>query len=504
MRSRTIRGRLLLGFGLTILSLFGAGLVGVHALLTVDREVQKSTRELAMVGNTLFRLHDATLREVAVAQAELMGGESSALPMSDLSSEADSLRRILRNVDALSTDERAMLERMGRLHSTIEVYLSVARAHRDLGNTAGARQQVRLATVLLDSLFLETTTLGGAQEVRTASTLAAMRDIVRSRQMLLAGILTLGLLIALWFGRVTWRAITRPLDRMTGAAQRLGEGHLDVHIDSHGFDAEYGVLARAFGDMVDRLRALISDLKLASAAADTANQTKSDFLANMSHELRTPLNAIIGYSEMLIDDADESKTGEFVPDLRKIQSSGTHLLGLINNILDLSKVESGRMEVYLETFDLPTLMDEVASTVRPLIEKNRNSLDVRVSPEFGDVTSDQVKLRQILLNLLSNASKFTHEGTILLSGERDGGNIVLRVRDSGIGMTAEQMGKLFQPFMQADAATTTKYGGTGLGLAISKQFCELLGGSVVAESEPGQGTTFIVRLPAQVSELQPV
>ncbi|MEO5510570.1 MAG: HAMP domain-containing sensor histidine kinase [Longimicrobiales bacterium] len=502
MTARTIRGRLLLGFGLTILSLFGAGLVGVHALLTVNREIQKSTRELAMVGNTLFRLHDATLREVALAEAELLGGGSSALQMSDLSSEADSLRRTLRSVDALTTAERATLERMGTLHSTIEVYLSVARAYSDLGNLAGAQQQVRLATGWLDSLFVETTTLGAAQEARTASTLAAMRDVVRSRQIVLLAILTLGLLVALWFGRITWRAVTRPLDRMTGAAQRLGEGHLDVHIDSEGFDAEYSVLAQAFGDMVDRLRTLVSDLKLASVAADTANQTKSDFLANMSHELRTPLNAIIGYSEMLIDDADESTTGEFVPDLKKIQSSGRHLLGLINDILDLSKVESGRMDVYLETFDLAALLNEVASTVRPLMEKNRNNVEVSVSPDLGEVMSDQVKVRQILLNLLSNASKFTEEGKITLSGERTGDEVVLRVRDTGIGMTGEQVGKLFQPFMQADAATSSKYGGTGLGLVISKQFCELLGGSVVVESDIGQGTMFIVRLPAGIRELQ--
>jgi PAS domain S-box-containing protein len=246
----------------------------------------------------------------------------------------------------------------------------------------------------------------------------------------------------------------------------------------------------------------VTELLRAQRAAEAANATKSQFLANMSHELRTPLNAIIGYSEMLMEEAEDVGDEGYLPDLRKIHASGRHLLGLINDILDLSKIEAGRMELYLETFQLAALIDEVATTVRPLVEKNGNVLQVRVAPDAGTMRADQVKVRQILFNLLSNASKFTERGTVTLDVVRvhDGpeDEVLLRVSDSGIGMTAGQVQKLFRPFTQADASTTKKYGGTGLGLAITKRFCEMMAGSVTVESAPGVGTTFMVRLPAEV------
>ena len=248
------------------------------------------------------------------------------------------------------------------------------------------------------------------------------------------------------------------------------------------------------------------ELEVAKANAETANRTKSQFLANMSHELRTPLNAVIGYSEMLMDEARDLGQGDLVPDLEKIHASGKHLLGLINDILDLSKIESGRMELYLEPFPVDQLVEEVATTIRPLIEKNDNLLVVESQPGVGIMHSDQVKVRQILFNLLSNASKFTEKGTIRLNTlrERDVASgvetVVFRVSDTGIGMTEEQMGRLFQAFTQADASTTKKYGGTGLGLAITRRFAEMMGGSVGVESRPEQGTVFTVRLPAVVRD----
>jgi PAS domain S-box-containing protein len=244
----------------------------------------------------------------------------------------------------------------------------------------------------------------------------------------------------------------------------------------------------------------VTELLRARMEAEAANTTKSQFLANMSHELRTPLNAIIGYSEMLVEEAQDSGDDAYVPDLRKIHTSGKHLLGLINDILDLSKIESGRMELYLETFSVAALVEEVAATVRPLVEKNGNELSIEMAHDVGTMRSDQVKVRQILFNLLSNASKFTERGTVKIAAERvtdAAGNeqIVLRVRDSGIGMNAEQIHRIFQPFTQADASTTKKYGGTGLGLAITRRFCEMMGGTVEVESEPDTGTTFVVTLP---------
>jgi PAS domain S-box-containing protein len=233
-----------------------------------------------------------------------------------------------------------------------------------------------------------------------------------------------------------------------------------------------------------------------------SNQAKSTFLANMSHELRTPLNAIIGFSEMLQEDAVDGGQDAFVPDLQKIHTSARHLLDLIGSILDLSKIEAGKMDLYLETFDLPTMIQEVVATLVQLIEEKGNTLDVRCPADIGTVTADLVKTRQILFNLLSNASKFTENGTVTLVVERApsaGGDwIYLRVLDTGIGMTQEQVGRLFQSFTQADSSTTRRFGGSGLGLVITRHFCEMMGGGISVASEAGVGTTFTVRLPAEV------
>ena len=244
------------------------------------------------------------------------------------------------------------------------------------------------------------------------------------------------------------------------------------------------------------LEAAVVDAQRAREEAENANRTKSAFLANMSHELRTPMNAIIGYSEMLIEDLEDSGQTEMTEDLRKIHSSGKHLLGLINDILDLSKIEAGRMTLFNETFDIARVIAEVKDTVQPLVAKNSNQLKVELGPALGVMHSDLTKFRQILFNLLSNASKFTEQGEIRLRVHRERDGLTFAVRDSGIGMTAEQLGKIFEAFTQADASTTRKYGGTGLGLAITRRFCEMLGGSISVRSEPGAGSEFTVQLPA--------
>ncbi len=240
--------------------------------------------------------------------------------------------------------------------------------------------------------------------------------------------------------------------------------------------------------------------------AEQATRTKSEFLANMSHELRTPLNAIIGYSQILQEEAEDEELDDFLPDLKKIETAGKHLLGLINDILDLSKIEAGRMDLYLEDFDVNALVGEVRTLIEPMVQKNANTLVVDCPPGLGAMHSDVTKVKQNLLNLLSNASKFTKEGTVTLKvaslpGARP--MIEFRIIDSGIGMTAEQMGKLFQAFTQADSSTTKKYGGTGLGLAITKRFCEMLGGHIAVESEVGKGSTFIMTLPQHAGAQEP-
>ena len=235
-----------------------------------------------------------------------------------------------------------------------------------------------------------------------------------------------------------------------------------------------------------------------------ANHHKSEFLANMSHELRTPLNAIIGYSEMLEEEATDLDQKTFIPDLQKINGAGKHLMSLISNILDLSKIEAGKMDLYLESFEIVPTIKEVIATVKPLVEKNANTLQLQYADGLGQMRSDITKLRQMLFNLLSNASKFTARGTIALRVDRESVNgndwVRFRVSDTGIGMTPEQTSKLFQAFTQADTSTTRKYGGTGLGLAISRTFCHMMGGEITVDSTPGQGSTFTVRLPAMVAE----
>jgi signal transduction histidine kinase/ActR/RegA family two-component response regulator len=331
--------------------------------------------------------------------------------------------------------------------------------------------------------------------------------------------------------------ITRPLNEIITSTKRLahGESNLVLPVDDHG---EVGELARSFKVMVEQLlerrRALQeeqakiqhlnvdlqrerdtldlrvrertaelsrtnSELEAARDAALEASRAKSAFLAQMSHELRTPLNAIIGYGELLVEEFADEPSQQFVPDLKKIIDSGRHLLGLINDILDLSKVEAGKMDLYLETFEVQPLIESVVGTVEPLVHKNANRLDWTCAPNLHAMRADRTRVRQVLLNLLSNSSKFTVHGEIQVTATvepiRGVDHVVFRVQDTGQGMTPEQMQRLFQNFSQADASTTRKFGGTGLGLAISKRFCEMMGGDIFAESEFGKGSTFTVRLP---------
>jgi signal transduction histidine kinase len=246
---------------------------------------------------------------------------------------------------------------------------------------------------------------------------------------------------------------------------------------------------------------LFEEIQEKSRQLAEASQHKSQFLANMSHELRTPLNAIIGVTEMLREDAEALK--QDVEPLDRVLGAGRHLLALINDILDLSKIEAGRMELHLESFPLAPVIADVAKTIEPMAAKNANNVVVDCPPDLGAIHADQTRFRQALLNLASNANKFTENGTVTIAARpqpvdgRDG--ITITVTDTGIGMTAEQMGRLFQEFSQADAATTRKYGGTGLGLAISRHFCRMMGGDITVESRPGAGSTFTIRLPRVVA-----
>jgi len=238
-----------------------------------------------------------------------------------------------------------------------------------------------------------------------------------------------------------------------------------------------------------------------------ASKLKSQFLANMSHELRTPLNAIIGLTEMLHEDARDLKRAEELEPLERVLRAAHHLLELINDILDLSKIEAGRMDMHVEAFAIAPLVDDVISTISPVATKNGNQIIVRCPPDIGEMHADQTRIRQALLNLVSNANKFTEHGSVTVDVARVTGKgseeITMAVRDTGIGMSSEQIGRLFQEFVQADPSTTRKYGGTGLGLAISRRFCQMMGGEITVESQLGKGSTFTIRLPARIEAVQP-
>ena len=331
-------------------------------------------------------------------------------------------------------------------------------------------------------------------------------------------------LTSLLFAVATYLNFYKPIQAVVTATREVGQGNLEKRlVDQHPFlRDELTELAENFNSMTERLHDSYThledrvqsrtealettsrELAVARDQALAANRAKSTFLASMSHELRTPLNAIIGYSEMLQEDAEDMGYDDFTPDLRKIVGAGKHLLNLINDILDLSKIEAGKMQIYLEPFNVSSLIEAVTHTAQPLIEKNGNSLVVNVVDDTAVMRSDLTKVRQILLNLLSNAAKFTENGTVSLSvsskSQDESSWLIFSVRDSGIGMTPEQLSNLFESFSQADASTTRKYGGTGLGLAISKHFSHMLGGDITVESEYGKGSVFTVNLPASAPE----
>jgi signal transduction histidine kinase len=317
-------------------------------------------------------------------------------------------------------------------------------------------------------------------------------------------------------GRIMTQHLLGALAQSEAARHSLAQSHAEV---------ERRVEERTY-ELVqerNRLDAALHELAQARDLAEAANRAKSLFLANMSHELRTPLTAILGYSELLQREEIYPGNGMFVHEVKAIWSAGQHLLALINNILDLSKIEADRLDIYLETFDIAGMIADVKITVQPLVEKRGNQLRVECSSDLGTMRADATRVRQVLFNLLSNAAKFTERGTItlrvssefkVLSAElmQDGeiesmqhatrstqNWLVFEVSDTGIGIAPEYLPQLFEKFAQADSSTTRKYGGSGLGLAISRHLCRLMGGDITVASAPGQGTTFTVRLPAEIA-----
>ncbi|NES05482.1 MAG: HAMP domain-containing protein [Okeania sp. SIO2F4] len=334
---------------------------------------------------------------------------------------------------------------------------------------------------------------------------------------ILIGSLLLSVITAVMMAIYTSKSIASPLKLITKVAEQVTkEANFELKLPVT-TDDEIGELTVSLNELIGKVAEYTDKLQEAKLKAEAANRSKSAFLATMSHELRTPLNAIIGYSDLLYEDAVEAGYEDFVSDLERIKLAGTHLLEMISDILDISKIEAGQVTLYLESIEVKKLVEDVVGTAKNLTEKKRNKFKLILGKNLGNMYADMPKVRQVLINLLGNAAKFTEDGVITLSVEKvknrkpknhqnqnsellnnEQNYIVFQVIDTGIGMTEEQLKHIFKPFTQADASTTRRYGGTGLGLAICQRLCERMGAEIAVKSESGKGSKFTVWFPERV------
>ncbi len=523
----SIRRRLFLAF-FVILALFALNIT-IYRRGNAQREASFEDVRRAVERQELVSDIEQALEEQrnSIDDLKVLAEVTSFQPeeIADFTARLARVEAQVAELERLSEDDRPLVRSFARLYEGlrrewIAFYQSLDVRHEEAPEATGATDapaagaggdpagEVAPAAPSVDPAraFEQLRILKTNERQRVQDATATFDQVAANTDRITLSIFFVSAVVALAVALFVSAHLNRGLAALKSGARRIGRGDLDHRIEIAGGD-ELAELATSFNNMSERLRSARERVEESRMAAEHANRAKSTFLANMSHELRTPMNAIIGYTEMLTEDAEDAGQDDVIPDLKKILAAGKHLLALINDVLDLSKIEAGKMTLFLEEFAVADLIEDVTATIQPLVDKNANRLEVDVDPEAGTLTADETKVRQTLFNLMSNACKFTDGGTITLEarrrpggGDEAGDRLVFRVSDTGIGMSGEQMARVFDEFTQADSSTTRKFGGTGLGLTISKKFCQLMGGDVTVESEEGEGTTFTVELPAVVRE----
>src|SRR5271166_2195294 len=480
-----VQTKLLVAFLAIVVLLIALGAVGLYTLSGVNQRTEELINSERKIAAYRQVQHDTTSQLYSVTSALLVSDERT------LDSALRQLNQFGYDLERLQFVAKDEIKLLGKVREEYDRFITVVTRVVELirsGRVDEAREaQLKEARPLANRLERLTNELVNKAEADVVAGIEASGEAYRTSQTIVVAFVLGAIALALILGRTISWSLIGPIREIDTRLNEIASGDFTQRVTVANRD-ELGALAANVNRTSEHLGDLYRRLEMAS-------EHKSAFLASMSHELRTPLNAIIGYSEMLYETAQDEGQEEFLPDLAKIRDAGRHLLGLINDILDLSKIEAGKMDLYLEEVDLASLLEEVRAIVAPLAASNENRLEVICPPALGVLYTDRTKLKQTLLNLLGNAGKFTQQGRIALEVKRVGEEISFIVSDTGIGMTEEQQGRLFQAFSQADASTTRRYGGTGLGLAITKHFCEMLGGSISVESSPGQGSTFTITLP---------